>query len=89
MASWLWLSRYVGLPACLVSACLAANAAVGAEYDVSEAMRGADGILTHAVTSEFQAGRTEIRVLLPDDYDTSRRYRVLYVFAQNRRAQIT
>lgn len=33
----------------------------------------------HRVKSEFQAGETQIRVLLPDRLDDTRQYRVLYV----------
>ena len=37
------------------------------------------GIRTHSVESEYQKDSQEIRVLLPDDYDESTTYRVLYV----------
>jgi len=33
----------------------------------------------HVLQSEYQNGKQEIRVLLPDDYRADRRYRVLYV----------
>lgn len=33
---------------------------------VSDAALGPDGVLTHTVVSSYQAGRTEIKVLLPD-----------------------
>ena len=38
-----------------------------------------NGILTHAVTSEFQGGGAEIKVLLPDRLDKDKRYPVVYV----------
>jgi len=33
----------------------------------------------HTAETEYQNGKQEIRVLLPDNYSTSRLYRVLYV----------
>lgn len=33
----------------------------------------------HLIRSPYQSGETRVRVLLPRDYDTSRKYRVLYV----------
>ena len=44
---------------------------------VSEAHKDAHGFLRHEVESEFQSGRTEIRVLLPDKPGTARK--VLFV----------
>ena len=41
--------------------------------------KDASGILTHTITSEYQAGPTEIRVLLPDRLQPDRRYPVVYV----------
>lgn len=38
-----------------------------------------DGFLVHAVTSPFQAGTTQIRVLLPERRDPGKKYRVVYV----------
>lgn len=37
------------------------------------------GVITHQVTSPYQASATELRVLLPDDYKPSEKYRVVYV----------
>ncbi len=37
------------------------------------------GFQLHTVRSPYQAGTTKIRVLLPDAFDKSQRYRVLYV----------
>ncbi len=38
-----------------------------------------NGFRVHRVNSSFQAGETEIRVLLPDDFDEDESYRILYV----------
>ncbi len=46
---------------------------------ISEAARDDHGILVHAVESPYQAGETEIRVLLPDRRGAGRRYPVVYV----------
>lgn len=46
---------------------------------VGPAVKGADGVLTHAVQSDCQRGQTAIQVLLPDRIDPARRYSVLYV----------
>ena len=46
---------------------------------ISEAKRDDQGILVHTVESEYQAGKTEIRVLLPDRLEEGRRYPVVYV----------
>jgi S-formylglutathione hydrolase FrmB len=46
---------------------------------VAPAVRDARGWFVHAVRSEYQAGETKIRVLLPDRLQSGRRYRVLYV----------
>jgi LmbE family N-acetylglucosaminyl deacetylase len=45
----------------------------------SDARREADGILVHTVTSPYQAGTTEVRVLLPEPLARDRRYPVVYV----------
>ena len=34
---------------------------------------------TYEASSEYQKQKQEIRVLLPDKYDTAKKYRVLYV----------
>jgi S-formylglutathione hydrolase FrmB len=44
---------------------------------VSEAVKDSDGLLVHAVKSEYQAGETKIRVLLPDK--VGKDHAVLYV----------
>jgi hypothetical protein len=46
---------------------------------ISEAERDVDGILVHTVESEYQAGRTEIRGLLPDTLTEGACYPVVYV----------
>lgn len=47
------------------------------DAQISAASRGADGVLTHSVQSPRQRAATEIRVLLPDEFDNARKYRVL------------
>lgn len=39
----------------------------------------ADAIRVHRIVSEHQAGPTEIRVLVPDNFDKAKRYPVVYV----------
>lgn len=46
---------------------------------IADATRDADGVLVHAVHSPRQRAATEIRVLLPDDLDPTKRCQVLYV----------
>jgi enterochelin esterase-like enzyme len=51
-----------------------------AEQDINiTAGEKAAGILTHQITSPYQAGTTELRVLLPDDYKPSEKYPIVYV----------
>lgn len=47
--------------------------------EIGEIQRDEDGILCHRLLSPYQDGKTEVRVLLPDQLDASRRYRVVYV----------
>jgi len=46
---------------------------------VSAASKDANGFLVHPVRSPYQAGATEIRVLLPDKMEKGKRYPVVYV----------
>jgi len=46
---------------------------------VSRAVVDAKGVRVHSVESPYQAGSTKVLVLLPDRFDASRKYRVLYV----------
>jgi hypothetical protein len=46
---------------------------------VAEARRDPRGLLVHTVTSPYQAGETEIRVLAPETPERDRRYPVVYV----------
>lgn len=46
---------------------------------VVEAKKDENGFLSHAVESEFQRGKTAIKVLLPDRLEKDRRYPVIYV----------
>ncbi len=56
------------------------HAGCGAEVvAVSAAETDSAGFLVHEVTSPYQAGTTQIRVLLPDRLETKPRYPVVYV----------
>jgi hypothetical protein len=46
---------------------------------ITEPGKDRDGVLVHAVQSPYQAGATQIKVLLPDRLEPGRRYRALYV----------
>lgn len=46
---------------------------------IADAQKDENGFLSHAVESEFQKGKTEIKVLLPDRLEKDRRYPVIYV----------
>ncbi len=46
---------------------------------ISSVRRDGDGFLSHSVSSAFQGGTTEIRVLPPDRMDPTARYPVIYV----------
>lgn len=72
---------FVALPLAIYLALLVPAATRSAEPkpNISEARRDENGFLSHAVECEFQAGQTEIKVLLPDQLDKNRRYSVLYV----------
>jgi S-formylglutathione hydrolase FrmB len=68
-------------PALLALTLLACPTGQGTDQPVtiSEARRDAHGFLVHEVRSPYQAGKTEIRVLLPDQLEPGRRYPVIYV----------
>ncbi len=60
-----------------LSAC---HAVCGAEdFTIGPAKTDSDGFLVHEVVSAYQAGTTQIRVLLPDRPNDTRRYPVVYV----------
>ncbi len=75
----------LGVLAFFIFAVLAAVALAGswtaAEElpEMSPAKKNDNGILIHEVQSELQAGKTLVRVLLPDELEKGRRYRVIYV----------
>lgn len=50
-----------------------------AEPSISEANKNDNSFLVHTVQCDFQAGRTEIQVLLPDRLEKDKRYPVVYV----------
>ncbi|MBM3995434.1 MAG: hypothetical protein FJ303_14965 [Planctomycetes bacterium] len=66
----------IGIAVLVVYAISAAP--VRAEVD-TKPTTDADGIRVHRVQSEYQAGVTEIRVLVPDNLDKTKAYPVIYV----------
>ncbi|MHB8971964.1 MAG: alpha/beta hydrolase-fold protein [Pirellulaceae bacterium] len=65
---------------CILAVILVAVAEAAEPVAVVSAGRlDQDGFLVHTVNSPFQAGRTEIRVLLPDHTEPGQRYSVVYV----------
>lgn len=60
------------------AAVLAAPAFAHAQVDPKPRV-DKDGFLVHRVESEYQAGVTEIKVLLPDNLDKTKRYPVIFV----------
>ena len=53
--------------------------AAGVPFRVSEGRKDRDGFLIHEVRSPFQAGTTQIKVLLPDKLEKDKRYPVIFV----------
>ena len=51
----------------------------GGDVSISPAVRDENGFLVHTIRSRFQAGETELLVLLPDDADSANRKSVLFV----------
>jgi hypothetical protein len=54
---------------------------------ISEAKRDGHGILVHTVQSPYQAGETQIRVLLPDPLRKEGRYPVVYILPVEARSE--
>ncbi|MHC4402861.1 MAG: hypothetical protein ACYTG0_24635 [Planctomycetota bacterium] len=76
------LRLVAGLLAAGVSGQLAAEGAAvsgRSAVEISEAEAHADGFLVHQVRCEYQAGETQIKILLPDRIDSDQRQAVLYV----------
>ncbi|MCH7727202.1 MAG: hypothetical protein IH991_12090 [Planctomycetes bacterium] len=65
--------------AILVAVLVFASPATSDGAEISGARKDQNGFLVHTVQSEYQAGKTEIKVLLPDQADKQRRHEVLYV----------
>lgn len=63
----------------LKSASLCRAGAFCALLTLGSGLHAADELRVHRLASEYQAGETTIRVLLPDRIEPSKRYRVLYV----------
>jgi S-formylglutathione hydrolase FrmB len=51
----------------------------GQTVTISDAKKDNNGFLVHEVQSPYQAGKTQIRVLLPDKLKEGKRYPVIYV----------
>lgn len=45
----------------------------------ADPLNDANGIVVHAIESEFQSGKTTVRVLLPNPLEKDRRYPVIYL----------
>lgn len=73
---YLWLA---GMGGRLVRGELEATPQVPARQAVRREPPSPEGFVRHVVRSAYQAGETELRVLLPDGYDASRPHRVLFV----------
>lgn len=72
--------RQLTLPTLAASAtCLSLLALSDGRADGPTPVRNRDGFLVHTVKSPFQETPTRVRVLLPDKFEKSKRYRVLYV----------
>jgi len=78
-ANALGLTLLLNLASCLSSAGEPDEGCPAVEGQVSSARQDANGWLVHTVKSEFQAGETEIRVLVPDDPKPAQPYATLYV----------
>ena len=64
---------------CLVALPIARAAGGESGATISAAARDSQGFLVHDVKSAFQAGETQIRVLLPDELDRGTTYPVVYI----------
>jgi S-formylglutathione hydrolase FrmB len=62
-------------------------AADGDATTIGEAKKDDQGILVHEVRSPLQAGKTQIRVLLPDKREEGKRYPVVYVLPVEARTE--
>src|SRR5581483_1706794 len=58
---------------------IALGLALAAPPTISVAEKDAHGFLVHEVESPYQAGKTRLRVLLPDQLEPGKRYPVIYV----------
>ena len=62
-----------------VAACGRFASAADPPAEISPARADEHGFVTHTIESAYQAGKTEVRVLPPDELEPDRRYPVLYV----------
>ena len=63
----------------MLATLLLLNSLAAAPLEISPAERHADGFFAHEVRSPYQAGVTELRMLLPDDLDAAKPRRVMFV----------
>lgn len=68
-----------GIFLALMLSATAACAQQSQQTSIAAATLSADGVRSHAVRSLRQRAATEIRVLLPEDFDRGKRYPVLYI----------
>jgi S-formylglutathione hydrolase FrmB len=73
--------RFIQTVVCGICLSALAPCAAGQDdsVDVSGAERDSHGFLVHTISSPFQSGPTDIRVLVPDRMENGRRYPVVYV----------
>jgi S-formylglutathione hydrolase FrmB len=74
-----WLACLASVALGQVASTSSGGTGSGKTVEISEAIAAPGGLLVHHVRSEYQAGQTEVRVLLPDRRAEGERLRVLYV----------
>jgi hypothetical protein len=50
-----------------------------AKFEVTGPVKSRDGILTYVITCDYQAKPCNVYVLLPDNFDPKKKYKVLYI----------
>ena len=63
----------------IIAGLLIFASALDQEPTISAGKKDADGFVVHEVQSPYQAGKTQIRVLLPDRMEAGKRCRVIYL----------
>jgi len=83
--------RTIGWRGVLILSVLFSPAAVASAEDqkvrISDATTDKDGFLVHTVESPYQAGHTEIKILLPERLEQGRRYLVVYFLPVEKRSE--